>query len=70
MVTSGVTAAHDVPKPRSDARPEEKEAYVLTKYVRRRFAPLPTALPGGGVQAALWEASKLGDVRCGCVCIK
>ena len=58
-------AAPDVPKPRSDAAPGEKEAYVLTKYVRRRYAPLPAALPGGTVQAAMWEAAKMGDVRCG-----
>jgi len=58
-------AAHDAPKPRSDARPGEKEAYVLTKYVRRRYAPSPTALPGGTVHAAMWEAAKMGDVRWG-----
>lgn len=57
-------AAGDVPKPRSDARGDEKEAYILTKYVRRRYAPLPAALPGGTVHAALWEAAKTGDVRC------
>jgi len=57
-------AAHDAPKPRSDARPGEKEAYVLTKYVRRRYAPAPAALPGGTVHAAMWEAAKMGDVRC------
>ena len=63
-ICSAAAVTHDMPKPRPDARPDEKEAFILTKYVRRRFAPLQTALPGGSVQAALWEASKMGDVRC------
>ena len=61
---AGSEAGVDPPKPACDSRRELKEAFVLAKYGRRRFAPLPGSLPGGSASAALWEAAQHGDVRC------
>ena len=61
---AGGEAGADPPKPARDSRRELKEAFVLAKYGRRRFAPLSGTLPGGSAPAALWEAAQHGDVRC------
>ena len=51
-------------KPGPGAGDAARADFIAAKYVRRMYGPWPEALPGGGAQAALWDAAENGDVRC------
>jgi hypothetical protein len=57
-------AAAAAAKPAPQAADALRQEFIVSKYVRRLYGPLPHMLPGGSPQAALWDAAENGDVRC------
>ena len=57
-------AAAAAAKPAPQAADALRQEFIVSKYVRRIYGPLPHMLPGGSPQAALWDAAENGDVRC------
>ncbi len=56
-------AAAAAGKPPPEAADALRREFIVSKYVRRLYSPLPRDLPGGTAQAALWDAAENGDVR-------
>ena len=57
-------AAAAAAKPAPQAADALRQEFIVSKYVRRLYGPLPHMLPGGSPQSALWDAAENGDVRC------
>jgi hypothetical protein len=57
-------AAAAAAKPGPQAADALRQEFIVSKYVRRLYGPLPHMLPGGSPQSALWDAAENGDVRC------
>jgi hypothetical protein len=57
-------AAAAAAKPAPQAADALRQEFIVNKYVRRIYGPLPHMLPGGSPHAALWDAAENGDVRC------
>ena len=57
-------AAAAAAKPAPQAADALRQEFIVSRYVRRLYGPLPHMLPGGSPQSALWDAAENGDVRC------